>query len=80
VEAITAAVEAREAAARQAGEDAATLRAASELAARGHAPVATAPAAAADGQVSSPAAKLSGLKKVEALIAEELSRQTPSKQ
>lgn len=73
-------IEAREAAARKAGEDAAMLRAASELAARGHAPVATAPAAAADGSVSSPAAKLNGFKKVEALIAEELSRQNPAKQ
>lgn len=62
LEALTAAVEAREAAARKAGEEAATLRAAQELAARGHAPVATAPAAA-EGQSGSLAdqySKLSG--------------------
>jgi hypothetical protein len=71
VEAITAAVEARESAARKAGEDAATLRAASELAARGHAPVATAPGAAADNAQKKPGEGQKGLAKVIAIFQAE---------
>jgi len=64
-------IEAREAAARKAGEDAATLRAASELAARGHAPVATAPGAAADNAQKKPGEGLTGLTKVTAIFQAE---------
>lgn len=72
LEALTAAVEAREAAARKAGEDAATLRVAQELAARGHAPVATAPAAAAtNGEPPKPGEGLTGLAKVTAIFRAE---------
>lgn len=64
-------IEAREAAARKAGEEAATLRAASELAARGHAPVATAPGAAADSAQKKPGEGLTGLAKVTAIFQAE---------
>lgn len=71
VEAVLAAVESREAAARKAGEEAATLRAAQELAARGHAPVATAPAAAASSEPAKPGEGLTGLAKVTAIFRAE---------
>lgn len=64
-------IEMREAAARKAGEEAATLRAAQELAARGHAPVATAPAAAASSEPAKPGEGLTGLAKVTAIFRAE---------